>query len=386
MSRADRPRIAHVSATFPPYSGGTGNVALHNALELARRGHPVTVLTAGPGPGSSTWLERVEVVRLPSGPRLGNAPLTPGLGSALRGFDLVHLHYPYYFGAEQVWLSCRRWRIPYVVTYHQDVIFKGPLDLAARLHHRLVARHILAAARWVAATTLDYAASSRLAALDPGRLVELPNGVDCERFRPDRSADPALGRVGAWGGPTLLFVGGLDRAHFFKGVPILLEALAALPQARLVLVGDGDLRPAYAAQAARLGLEARVRFAGRVSDDELPAYYALADVTVLPSTTRGEAFGLVLLESMASGKPVVASSLPGVRAVVDEGVDGLLVRPGDAAHLAARLRELLEQPGLAARLGQAGRGKAETRYAWLLIGERLERLYQAAVALVNRRG
>jgi glycosyltransferase involved in cell wall biosynthesis len=89
--------------------------------------------------------------------------------------------------------------------------------------------------------------------------------------------------------------------------------------------------------------------------------------------------GLVLIAAMARGKPVVASSLPGDRAVVDDGVDGLLVRPGDARHLAAHLDELLQNRPLAARLGAAGRTKAERRYDWPLIGERLEELYRAAV-------
>src|SRR5205814_1893675 len=161
---------------------------------------------------------------------------------------------------------------------------------------------------------------SRLAAQPPERLVELPNGVDVERFRPGLASGELRARYGlARMEQVVLFVGGLDRAHYFKGLPVLLRALARLPKdVALLVVGDGDRREAYARLARAAGLGRRVRFAGSVADAELPRHYALADLVVLPSTTRGEAFGLVLLEAMACSRAVVASRLPGVQAVVDD--------------------------------------------------------------------
>jgi glycosyltransferase involved in cell wall biosynthesis len=300
----------------------------------------------------------------------------------LVGFDLVHLHYPFYFGGEQVWATCRRNRQPYVVTYHQDVLLRGPLAAVARLHHRLLGKRILEDAHFVIATSLDYAQGSHMAGLTGVRLVELPNGVDVERFRPGLDGRSLRSRYGLVEDvPVILFVGGLDRAHYFKGVPVLIEAASRLPGATLLIVGDGDLRGVYERQVQQAGLGSRVRFAGRVSDADLPLHYALADVTVLPSTTRGEAFGLVLVESMATATPVVASQLPGVRTVVDDGHTGFLARPGDAVELADKIHTILANPDLRARMGAAGRCKVEQRFEWSRIGCQLEHLYATALAM-----
>jgi glycosyltransferase involved in cell wall biosynthesis len=187
----------------------------------------------------------------------------------------------------------------------------------------------------------------------------------------------------------VLFVGALDRAHYFKGMPILLAALARLqqdPHVRLLVVGDGDLRPAYQRQAQTLGVGDRVVFCGRVSDRELPAHYRLADLLVLPSTTMGEAFGLVLLEAMASGKPVIASNLPGVRSVVSDGVDGLLFKPGDVRDLAERIDTLLADPQRRQRMGERGRVKVEEKYAWPRVIPRLVKTYGEVLARGHDRG
>jgi glycosyltransferase involved in cell wall biosynthesis len=380
-------KIAHVTATFPPYHGGTGTVCYHNALGLAQLGHEVTVFTArqAGAEGRDSDPPGVAVRRLPVLLRLGNAPLMPSLWR-LEGFDLVHLHYPFYFGAETMFCRSFLGGSRYVVTYHQDVLFDGLLRFPERLHHALLGRRILNRAAKVLATSQDYAQASRLGPLAearPGLVDELPNGVDARRFRPGIDGRALREKYGLRPEDrALLFVGALDRAHYFKGVGVLLQALGRMPDAgpRLLVVGDGDLRPAYERQARALGLAARVTFCGRVPDEDLPAHYAACDLLVLPSTAMGEAFGLVLLEAMACGKPVVASNLPGVRSVVGDGHDGLLVRPGDAADLAQKLEQLLaDAPGRRA-MGARGREKVEARYDWSRIVPRLVEVYAEVLA------
>jgi glycosyltransferase involved in cell wall biosynthesis len=163
---------------------------------------------------------------------------------------------------------------------------------------------------------------------------------------------------------------------------VLFDALHHLGGAapRLLVVGEGDLRPRYERQAQALGLGERVRFAGRVGDDDLPRYYAASDLVVLPSVTRGEAFGVVLLEAMACGKPVVASDLPGVRVVVRTTGGGRLAPPGDATALAGAIAALGTDAGLRAALGAAGRRAVEAHYTWPAIGRRLEATYQSVLA------
>jgi glycosyltransferase involved in cell wall biosynthesis len=377
-------RIAHVTATFPPDYSGTGVVCYYNALGLAQLGHQVVVYTAALGGGEPADPAGVTVRRLPARWRLGNAPYLPGLWH-LDGYDLVHLHYPFYFGAEMVLRQAQTRGLRYVVTYHQDVLFAGPLRLVERLHHRWLGQRILGRAAKILASSSDYARASRLAywlRTAPGHVDELPNGVDAARFSPAVDGQAVRARYGVAASERMvLFVGALDRAHYFKGVGVLLRALAQGPDPslRLWVVGDGDLRPSYERSAAQLGLGERVTFCGRVSGADLPAYYAACDLLVLPSTTLGEAFGVVLLEAMATGKPVVASNLPGVRSVVSDGEDGLLVQPGDVADLAAKMRLLVADPQRCRDMGQRGRAKVELRYDWPVIIPRLVRVYEQVV-------
>ncbi len=378
--------IAHITATFPPNRTGTGNVAYHNAIELARRGHQVHVFTArAPDMPAHETLHGVEVHRLSPLVRYGNAPLLPGLFSQLRNIEIVHLHMPFYGGAEAILLLHRLKHMPLFITHHQDVKLSGIPGLINRVHDRTLGRALMCRADRACFTSIDYGQSSQFAPLIAShklRAAELPNGVDVERFVPAEPPPELRARYAPAGQKVVLFVGVLDRAHYFKGVNILLQALAQLHRddTALVVVGKGNMLEEYRQQALQLGIEGQVHFAGFVPDEELPDYYRLADMTVLPSTTEGEAFGLVLVESMACGTPVIASALPGVRTVVADGQDGFRVEPGNQADLVARLTTMLAMPPEQRRaMGQAGRAKVEARYAWTQIGALLDSLYTEAL-------
>jgi len=375
-------KIAHVTATFPPDYNGTANVCYHDAFEVARLGHEVHVFTSEyPLDGYRDPAEFC-VHRLPAFLRVGNAPVNLSLFSALKGFDVLHLHYPFYFGAEMVFLRSVLDKTPYVITYHQDVRLKGLLEPAIKLHNKTLGRLILGSCSRLFVTSWDYALNSGIKDIVISKgddAAEVPNGVDVVRFDPRTSGGSIRERHGIENGEqVVLFVGALDSAHYFKGINVLLESLLKLnrPDTKLVVVGDGNMRQEYISRAAALGLTDRVVFAGRVSADELPSYYAMSNLLVLPSTTEGEAFGLVLVEAMACGKPVIASDLPGVRSVVDEGITGLLAKPGSVGDLVDKIGSLLSQPDVMTRMGIEGRKKAETRYAWHNIGLLLERLYE----------
>jgi glycosyltransferase involved in cell wall biosynthesis len=298
----------------------------------------------------------------------------------LRGFDLIHWHYPF-FGGEITALAARLYRIPLVITYHQDVFLSGPLALIENILRPTLSRMSLRSARRVLFTSLDYAQASYSRPLlkgREGRIGELPNGVDIARFSPaDAPAELRQELKLVADDKVALLVAGLDRAHYFKGVEVFLTALVGLESnIKGVIVGDGDLRAGYQQLAQELGLGERVNFVGRVAEAALPDYYRLAGVTVLPSLTMGEAFGLVLVESLASGTPIIASNLPGVRMVVDAPNTGLLVEPGDAAALAQAIRQILTTVPLRRELAQRGRARVEQNYDWQQIGLRLESIYR----------
>ncbi len=377
-------KIAIATATYPPYQGGTGRVCADQARELAARGHRVTVYYPRTGRSGSRTSDNPRVVGLRPLVRLGNAALPPGhLG--IERPDLLHLHYPYYGGGDLAWLDATLRRIPYVVTYHQDVELPGLAGAVVRRHHALGGRRLLARARLVMATSLDYARHSRLAPLlarSPGQVVEVPNGVDTTRFTPGTAPAGVRQRYGFDKSHFVVaFVGSLDRAHYFKGVDVLLRAIALLGDCpvRLLVIGRGSLLPAYQRLSGELGIAGRVRFDDAVDDAALPDRCRLANVLALPSHTRGEAFGVVLLEALACGTPVIASDLPGVRAVVARTGGGLLVPPGDAVALAGTIRTLMYDPARRAELGASGRVAVERYYAWPRIIDELERRYRQAL-------
>ncbi len=393
-------KIAHVTTTFPPYYGGTGTVCYHNAVGAAERGHEVHVFTArlqgmdiaedavSDTPLASMQRLGIRVHRLPPLLRVGNAPCLPQL-VRLRDFDIVHLHSPFPFGEEFIFLQSYLRGIPYVITYHQDLIMPGLLGALVKMYWHILGKYLLARAKYVMVTSLDYAQASRIHILMKSmedRVVAMPNGIDVERFHPDVGVGNLKQRYGLRASDhVILFVGALDRPHYFKGVDVLLRSVAQIKDAtvKLLVVGDGDMRPRYQALSGSLGLEGRVTFCGRVSDAALPLHYALCDLLVLPSTTMGEAFGIVLLEAMACGKPVVASNLPGVRSVVSDlfkspagASDGVLVEPGSVGDLREKLCHLLDNPTLRRAMGRRGCAKVRQRYAWPRIIPRLLKVYE----------
>jgi glycosyltransferase involved in cell wall biosynthesis len=292
-------RIAHVTATFPPYHGGTGNVCYHHARELARRGHDVQVFTAAmPGAPARELCEGFMVRRLRPALRVGNAPLLPHLLSVLRGFDVIHLHYPYILGAEIVRLASIVYRVPLVISFHNDLIGRGTRALLFALYQRLSASLTVRGAARLCAVSLDHYESSKLrrALADGGPLaVELPNGVDVSHFRPCAPGVDVRRRYGIPAEATVvLFAAALDRAHHFKGLGTLLQAMRLLPSnVWLLVVGDGDLRETYMQQATIPGIAGRVVFAGSIDHADMPPFFCSAELTVLPSSPP-ESFGLVL--------------------------------------------------------------------------------------------
>lgn len=371
-------RLAIVTPIFPPRHGGLATAALNVARQAQVYGHAVTVFTPdygerrGPDPAAGLAVRYLRPLI-----RWGNAAWLPQLSALLAPFDVVHLIYPFFGGAEWV-LRSRRRGGRLVLHYQMDTVgrgFKAAIFLAYR---RVVLPRLLRVADRIVVSSMDYAEGSQL---QPwlgqirSKLVAIPNGVEADRFTP--AAEPVLARrYGLAGSRVVLFVGGLDAAHYFKGLEHLIAAVALLPDGvRLLVVGRGERLPYFQRLAAAAGVGDRVQFVSTVSDVALPAHYRLADVVVLPSVDRSEAFGIALLEAMACGKPTVASNLPGVRTVVRAGVTGVLVPPRDAAALADGLRQLLDHPAEAQRLGQAGRAVVQREYDWSAVGRQLADLY-----------
>lgn len=376
-------RIAQVTPVYPPYRGGIGAVAAEYARRLAGTAE-VVVFTPAYGKKVVVTNE-AQVVRLRPWYAWGNAALVPTLFLKLRKYNVIHLHYPFYGGEVFAWLASVIWRIPLVVTYHMRPKAKGWLGGIFHWHRVLIEPFILRQAKKVLVSSREYAKENIFSFenefSNENRFSFMPFGVDMERFFPGRDDAWRQAHGISLESGVVLFVGGLDDAHYFKGLSVLLEACAALSAKTwtLVVVGSGNRLETYQKEAEELGIAPRVRFVGSVPFDDLPRAYRAADIHVLPSIDRSEAFGIVTIEAAASGIPSVVSDLPGVRSVVAPNVTGLVVPVGDVKVLARKLDELLQHDGRIEMMGAAARVRAEEAYDAKVLAEKLMELYRSIV-------
>jgi len=367
-------KIGILSQAYHPAVGGVTEHVDQSAHALLARGHQVAVITAKfsereYGPSRENGYPVFRLGRNLAVPYNGaENNMTVGLG--LRGklesllkrerFDLLHVHCP--VSPVLPLLALHAAKQPVVGTFHSTVMS----DLAFRLFRRALQPSFRRIDR---ALAVSEAARACVLRHFPGPVDILPNGVDLVRFRPGL---PRLKRFDD-GTPNLLFVGRHDPR---KGLPELIEACGALRREgvafRLIVVGDGALRRRIEAMA-RGSLEGRVHFEGRVSNERLPRYYASADIFCSPAR-GGESFGIVLLEAMACGVPIVASDLEGYRTVVRPGMEGLLTPPRDPMALRDALRALIQDRALRATMSARGIETAR-RFAWPAIAARLEEIY-----------
>lgn len=278
---------------------------------------------------------------------------TPRLGFATHGRSLFYSCWPALRAAARehgpqvllaTWLyplgqaalmAAKRLGLPLVIKVHGSdlLVHKNKPAILPIL------RRVLGEAAAVIAVSPNLAQEAQAQGANPDKIFLVPNGVDQELFAPqDRQA--ARRRLGlSDDGPLALFVGRLVPG---KGLEMCLDALAALPQARLVVVGDGPLRSALEAQAQRLSLGGRVIWAGAQPHGDIPNYLAAADVLVLPSVSEGEPN--VILEALSCGRPVVASLVGNIAGMVEHGSEGLLFPAGDQALFVKYLGEALARP------------------------------------------
>lgn len=364
-------RVLHVYKDYPPVVGGIENHLRLLAERQAARGLDVTVLvTARPGAQGVAVENGVRVIRAA---RLGEALSTPfslELAGWLRRLapDVTHLQFPYPPG-ELAHLAWGRARAT-VVTYQSDIVRQRLTGLA----YRPLLRRVLQRADRIIATSPGYLASSAVLAGLRERCAVVPLAIDSAAFRPDPGAGRELRRRHP--GPLVLFVG---RLRYYKGLEHLVGAMAEVP-ATLLVAGDGRLRADLERRAARSAAAGRVRFLGHVPQEELLAHYAAADVAVLPSSHRSEAFGLVLLEAMACGRPVVSTELStGTSWVNRHGDTGLVVPPRDPRALAAALRLLLDDERLRARMGERARRRVTEEFDADLMVSRVLAVYDEAL-------
>ena len=277
-----------------------------------------------------------------------------------RDYDLVHLHFPdpmAHLASTFLPRDVKR-----VITWHSDIVRQKRL---LRLYRPFLNRIVNQADAIIIPTPRHLESSDQLKACrHPERIHVVPYGLDYGAFeKAARSSAQVMAlRARLAGSAPLLFTVG--RHVYYKGLEYLIRAMVDIPRGVLIIGGEGPLTPDLKVLTDTLGLTARIRFVGRIPDAELPLYYHACDVFCMPSVAPAEAFGLVQLEAMACGKPVVCCELHnGVTYVNRDDETGLVVPPRDPGALAGALNRLLDNPALRRRLGERGRRYARAEFS-----------------------
>ncbi|HEX6748117.1 MAG TPA: glycosyltransferase [Longimicrobium sp.] len=367
-------RVLHVGKFYPPHAGGMES-HLELLCRMTKADVDLQVLVSADDPHTVHELvDGIPVTRVGTKLTLASASLNPGMAREIRraDADLVHFHHPNPTAVLSYRAARPRGRL--VVTYHSDIVRQRVLGpLFSPILHRFLRR-----ADAVIASSPNYAASSPVLRRHAERVSVIPFGIDPHEFQQvDQDEAAAIRRHH---GERIVFAAG--RLVYYKGFDYLVRAMRRV-DAALLIAGDGPLRGELARLAAEESVAGRVTLLGPVPD--LRPYYHAADVFALPSVARSEAFGIVQMEAMACGLPVVNTALDtGVPFVSPDGVSGLTVAPADVDALADALNRLLGDAALRGRLGRGGRERVAGELSAATMARRTLELYRTVAATPAR--
>ena len=368
--------ILHLTKFYAPVTGGIETVVLELAQGMRKRGLEVDVLCSNTGRRTchDRTAEGIAVTRAGSLGKLLSTSMSPALIAQARrlipSYDLIHIHMPDPMAALALWAAQPKAKV--VVHWHSDVVRQ---NLALRLY-RPLQQWLLSRADAIVATSEPYAASSIWLQPWQQKTTVIPIGISDNLGAPK----PELTRQiqERFGGRDIVFA--LGRMTYYKGFDVLIAAAASLPPHCVIVVGgEGELLERYRAEIAERGLSQRICFIGHIPAHELSAYFAAASMFCMTSTHRAEAYGVVLLEAMATGTPVIAANVEGAAAswINQSGITGLNVPVGDVSALVGAVNRIAADKAFAAQLGRAARTRYESSFS-------AEAMVQSTIALYSR--
>ena len=347
--------LLHFGRFFTSYLGGLERHVVLLTEYLAREIH-VDNLVSGEGLRSDSLThEGVRIYRVPTLFKLARTAISPTMPFKMFGllrkhkYEIVHLHFPDPLSCVCALLLPRRVRI--VITWHSDIIKQKRL---LKLYQPLVNRLLKRTDAVIAATPRHFESSEQLHALPENRRHVIPFGIKTKNFEATEANRAAARNIKA-NHPDKGIVFAMGRHVYYKGFEFLIRAMEHLENSALYLGGDGPLREELEELVKEKGLGEKVIFTGKISDEDVTAYYYACDVFCMPSIEPSEAFGLVQLEAMACRRPVVCCELNnGVTFVNQHGKSGLVAPPRDPEALAKALDTLLQDPDLRKKMGEYG--------------------------------
>lgn len=361
--------VLHVGKFYPPHMGGIETHLQALCGELHKSVDLRVAVASEDHAAVEEVVDGVQVSRIPTWMTVASSPLCPAMIAKIRnsGADILHIHLPNPAAIMAYLASGFRGRL--VATYHSDTVRQKVLGALFEPWLHMALRRCSA----IIATSPDYRRSSPVLARYQDRCQVIPYGIALEQFE---SCDPAAVREvrERYGERLIISVG---RLVYYKGFEYLIRAMTQV-RGKLLIIGDGPLRRKLQELAASLDLSDKVVFAGEIQNQQVVPYYHAADVFALASIARSEAFGIVQIEAMAAGLPVVNTRLDsGVPFVSLHEQTGLTVPPEDPEALAEALNRLLDNPDLRQSLGRAGRLRAQQEFSLETMTSRTMRLYDA---------
>ncbi len=379
LGHRQKQSVLHIGKFYRPHLGGI-ETHVESLCHGLRESMDVRVLVASNHRyRENSVIDGIPVTRVHVPVTIAGAPICPGMVWQIRknNPDIIHLHLPNPTGVLAVLASGYRGRL--VVTWHSDIVRQRRL---ARLY-RPVERILLNRCPTIIASSAAYIASSPVLREHADRCLTIPFGIDADKFDVRHVDQSVLRDLRQRFGPRMIL--SVGRLVYYKGIQFLIQAMAKV-DAKLVIIGEGPMRRALEQEVAALGIADRVIFLGRVHD-HLTTYFHAADVFALPSCERSEAFGIVQLEAMASGKPVINTQIDsGVPYVSLDGITGITVQPRSSEAMAAALNRLFDDPELRRRMGNAGRHRVKAEFNLELMVRRTMDIYeQVGAREVNAR-
>jgi len=363
-------KIAHIYKDFYPITGGIENYIHILSNELNNRVQVEVIISSRSMHKESLTLDNVNIKRIPEIIRLNSMPILPTLILELKNIrvDLLHFHMPFPMGDVSYLLSGSK--IPAIASYHSDVIRQK----ISNIFYKPVLNKFLKKTKKIIVSSKNYADSSPVLLKFIDKIVSIPYGIDIGFFNPSSHPDDIEGKIREkYGDKIILYVGVL---RYYKGLNVLVEAMKYV-DGKLIIIGRGPEYKTLSRLIYKNNLEGKILMAGSVTNFNLLPYYRSCDVFVLPSVYRSEAFGIVLLEAMACGRPVISTELgTGTSWVNQHGVTGLVVPPGDPKALADAINKMLDDRELADRFGANARKRVEENFTKELMADKIYRVYE----------
>ncbi len=377
-------KIVHITPVFYPYVSGMSNSCLTYAKSFAEKGYSVSVYTIDYG-AEKARLEGIETKYFKPILKLGNAGFSLGLVKSALGLDkktVLHIHIPF-FGFQEIYalllsIVLKEKKPKTIIQYHHDTELKGFKKFVSFFSYMFL-KLLLLKADVIIVSSIEYAKNSKhlkkIWDKIENKIKEIPFGIDVDFYKDIEKTNVRTEKC------EFLFVGSLDKAHDFKGIDVLIKALANIKKTDenlynnlfFHIAGGGDLVEYYKNMSVEYGVGSHISFLGFVPDSDLKKLYRQCDAFLFPSVHKSEAFGIALLEAMAAGLPVLCSDLPGVVSVA--GSDNVFFKTGDCFDLSSKIEYFYMNRDKFKETALKNRQKVFEKYDLNTIMDKIEKIY-----------